>query len=127
MWPFRRTKAPRVDSVDLAEISFDPEDYPVLTVGQSRLGQSFLALDFDDASEARFTRASLRPIRDPGLKTIADVEIRVDEHVVGYLRPPALTSAIALLEEHRAASLGIPVMIFATPAGPEVRVHASLT
>lgn len=126
MWPFRRTKVPRVDSVDLAEVSFDPADYPVLTVGQSRLGQAFVALGFDDAGEPHFTQASLRPIRDPGLKTIADVEIRVDDHVVGYLRPPALTAAIAMLEAHRAESLAVPVIIFATPAGPEVRVHRAL-
>ena len=127
MWPFRRSKPSRIPSVLIADVSNDVSDYPVLTVGQSRLGDSFQELGFSNDDEPMFVLARLIPVVDPGMKTVADVEIRVDGHVVGYLRPPALDSAIALLDSRRAESLEVPVMIVATPAGPEVRVHESLT
>lgn len=127
MWPFRRRTAPRVESVRLAEVTSSESDYPVLTVGQSRLGQSFAALGFAADAEPRFALANLVPIIDPGMKKVADLEIRVDGHVVGYLRPPALDVAIALLHSYRAESLEVPVMLLSTPAGPETRVHACLT
>jgi hypothetical protein len=127
MWPFRRRTAPRVESVRLAEVATTESDYPVLTVGQSRLGESFAALGFGTESEPRFALATLVPVIDPGMKKVADLEIRVDGRVVGYLRPPALDVAIALLESHRAESLEVPVVLLSTPAGPEVRVHVCLT
>ena len=127
MWPFRRRPAPRVESVRLAEVTTSQSDYSVLTVGQSRLGDSFAALGFEAEAEPRFALATLVPIIDPGMKRVADLEIRVDGHVVGYLRPPALDMAIALLESNRAESLEVPVMLLSTPAGPETRVHACLT
>ena len=127
MWPFRKRTAPRVESVRLAEVTTTESDYPVLTVGQSRLGGSFAALGFEPGAQPRFTLASLVPIIDPGMKKVADLEIRVDGHVVGYLRPPALDTAIALLDSHRAESLEVPVVLMSTPAGPEARVHACLT
>ena len=126
MWPFRRRPAPRVETVQLAEPSAEPADYPVLTVGQSRLGASFAALGFDVDSDVRFEMATLLPIVDPSMGLIADVEIRLEGHVVGYLRPPALTTAVTLLETHRADSLTVPVLLLTTPAGPEVRVHSAL-
>jgi hypothetical protein len=126
MWPFRRRPRIQVASVRIAEVSTSAEDYPVLTVGQSRLQESFTALGFHPDSADRFTMASLVPAIDPGLRTIADVEIRVDEVTVGYLRPPALDTAIALLESNNAASLEVPVMLVATPAGPDVRVYHSI-
>jgi hypothetical protein len=126
MWPFRRKPAPRVETVQLGDPSTQPTDYPVLTVGQSRLGASFAALEFGDDSDARFEWATVVPIIDPGMGLIADLEIRVQGHVVGYLRPPALTTAVALLDEHHADSLTVPVMLLTTPAGPEVRVHSAL-
>lgn len=126
MWPFRRKPAPRVETVQLGDPSTQPMDYPVLTVGQSRLGASFAALEFGDDSDARFELATVVPIIDPGMGLIADLEIRVQGHVVGYLRPPALTTAVALLDEHHADSLTVPVMLLTTPAGPEVRVHSAL-
>ena len=127
MWPFRRRTAPRVESVRLAEVATTESDYPVLTVGQSRLGDSFAALGFEPGAEPCFALANLVPIIDPGMKKVADLEIRVDGHVVGYLRPPALDIAIALLDSHRAESLEVPVVLLSTPAGPETRVHMCLT
>lgn len=127
MWPFRRRQPPRVESVRLADITSLTTDYPVLTVGQSRLTESFAALGFGADEEPRFILAKVVPIIDPSMKRVADLEIRVDGLVVGYLRPPALDTAIALLDSHRAEALEIPVMLLSTPAGPEVRVHASLT
>lgn len=124
MWPFRRKSAPRVETVQLADLTTEPADYPVLTVGQSRLGSSFAALGFGDDASTRYEMATIVPIVDPGMGLIADLEIRVQGHVVGYLRPPALTTAVALLEQHRADSLTVPVMLLTTPAGPEVRVHS---
>lgn len=126
MWPFRRRKAPRIESVRLAEVTTSEHDYPVLTVGQSRLSDSFTALGFEAGAEPRFTFANLVPIVDPGMKKVADLEIRVDDHVVGYLRPPALDVAIGLLDSHHAESLEVPVVLLSTPAGPETRVHACL-
>ena len=126
MWPFRRRKPPLVESVSVAAVSTEPDDYPVLTVGQSRLGDSFEALGFYGDADPRFESASLRPLIDPAMKRVADVEVRVQGHVVGYLRPPALDTAIRLLDEHRAESLEVPVMLFIAPSGPEVRVHADL-
>lgn len=126
MWPFRRKPVPRVETVQLAELSHEPADFPILTVGQSRLGASFDALGFDADSDVRYEMATVVPIVDPGMGLIADLEIRVQGHVVGYLRPPALTTAVALLEQHRAGSLTLPAMLLTTPAGPEVRLHSSL-
>lgn len=126
MWRFRRKPAPRVETVQLGELSTEWADYPVLTVGQSRLGASFAELGFSDDSDARFEMATVVPIVDPGMGLIADLEIRVQGHVIGYLRPPALTTAVGLLEQHRADSLTVPVMLLTTPAGPEVRMHSAL-
>lgn len=126
MWPFRRRAHAQVDSVRLGDLTQEVDDYPVLTVGQSRLLESFLALDFDEHDAPRFTWADVTPIVDPGMGTIADVCLRVDGQIVGYLRPPALDSAVALVDQHRARCLEVPVVIVWTPAGPEVRVHACL-
>ena len=113
--------------VRVGEVSTELQDYPILTVGQSRLAESFTAVAFGPGHQPRFALGSLVPVVDPGLRAIADVQIRLDDHVVGYLRPPALGAAIALLEANRAATIEIPVVLMWTPAGPEVRVHRSLT
>lgn len=126
MWPFRRRTPARVSRVRLAEVSQEQADYPVLTVGQSRLGPSFEALEFAPPETVRFMLATLVPIVDPSMKKTADLEIRVDGHVVGYLRPPALDAAIDSLHDHWAESLEVPIMLLSTPAGPEVRVHSAL-
>jgi hypothetical protein len=126
VWPFRRTKPARAGSVELADLSLDSEDYSVFTVGQSRLAGSFAALGCADGDEPRFAMALLVPVVDPAMQSIADVEIRVDGHVVGYLRPPALTRAISVLDDHHADSIIVPVMIVSTPAGPDVLVHSGL-
>lgn len=123
---FRRREKPRTGSVALADASIDEADYPVFTVGQSRLAESFAALGFSDGDAPRFALATLVPVFDPAMRSVADIEIRLDGHIVGYLRPPALTNAIALLDGHRAASLTAPVMLLSTPAGPEVRAHTAL-
>lgn len=125
MWPFRRRSVALVDSVRLGELCEVDDDYPVLTVGQSRLAESFTALSFSGGAP-RFTWASVTPIIDPGMGAIADVCLRVDDRVIGYLRPPALESAVALVHKHQARSLEVPVMIIWTPAGPEVRAHRCL-
>ena len=127
MWPFRGRKQPTVPSVRLTEVTTDQIDYPVFTVGQSRLDASFRALNFTSEDPPRFTVASLVPIIDLAMKKVADVEIRIDGHVVGYLRPPALDTTIAALRDHRAESLEVPVMLLSTPAGPEVRVHGCVS
>lgn len=126
MWPFRRRPQALVDSVRLGELSQVDDDYSVLTVGQSRLSESFAALGFLKGCAPRFTWASAIPMIDPGMGTIADVCLRVDDQVIGYLRPPALDVVVALVDQHRTRSLEVPVMIVWTPAGPEVRAHACL-
>ena len=105
----------------------DPADYSILTVGQSRLANSFTALDFTGEQSPRFVVSRAHPVIDPRMKAIADIELHVDGHVVGYLRPPALNEAIDLLSDRHAEALDIPIAIFSTPAGPEVRVHAALS
>lgn len=123
---FRRREKQRTGTVALADVSMNEADYPVFTVGQSRLPDSFAALGFSDGDAPRFASATLVPVVDPAMRTVADIEIRLDDHIVGYLRPPALTKAIALLEENQAASLAVPLMMLSTPAGPEVRIHSVL-
>jgi len=123
---FRRREKQRTGTVALADVSTEENDYPVFTVGQSRLTESFASLGFSDGDAPRFALATLVPVIDPAMRSVADIEIRLDGHIVGYLRPPALTTAIALLDENRAASLTAPVMLLSTPAGPEVRVHSTL-
>ncbi len=44
-----------------------------------------------------FLVSRAHPVIDPRMKAIADIALRVDGHVVGYLRPPALNEAIDLL------------------------------
>ena len=127
VWPFRRRRHPRLESVTIAELTTDPADYAILTVGQSRLADSFTALDFTGEQPPRFLVSRAHPVIDPRMKAIADIELRVDDHVVGYLRPPALNEAIDLLSDRHAEALDIPIAIFSTPAGPEVRVHAALS
>ena len=126
MWPFRRRATALLDSVRLGEPSADAHDYPVLTVGQSRLSDSFAALGFGEDDDPLFTWASVTPVMDPGMGAIADVHVRVGDRVVGYLRPPALDSVVALASQNKARSLEVPVMIVWTPAGPEVRAHSCL-
>lgn len=127
MWPFRRRRAPQIECVTLAEVCESPDDYPVFTVGQSRLTDSFAALEFSSDSPTRFLPGTIVPIIDPSMNKIADLEIRIEGHVVGYLRPPALDAAISSLATHSARTLQVPVMLLSTPAGPEVRVHACLS
>ena len=127
MWPFRRRRGPRLESVPIGELTTDPADYSILTVGQSRLADSFTALDFTGERSPCFVVSRAHPVIDPRMKAIADIELHVDGHVVGYLRPPALNEAIDLLSDRHAEALDIPIAIFSTPAGPEVRVHAELS
>lgn len=127
MWPFRRRRGPRLESVPIGELTTDPADYSILTVGQSRLADSFTALDFTEEQSPRFVVSRAHPAIDPRMKAIADIELRVDGHVVGYLRPPTLNEAIDHLSDRHAETLDIPIAIFSTPAGPEVRVHAALS
>ena len=123
---FRRREKQRAGTVALADVSASETDYTVLTVGQSRLTASFLALGFVDGEPPRFALATLIPVVDPAMRRVADIEIRIDDCIVGYLRPPALTAAIARLDDHQAAALAVPVTLLSTPAGPEVRVHSAL-
>ena len=123
MWPFRRRKSPKLEVVRVGETSGDLADYPILTVGQSRLEGSFAALDFTAESASRFTWSTLTPVVDPRMKTIADITISVDSQVVGYLRPPALDQAIDLLERLRAATLEVPAALVWGPTGPETYIR----
>jgi len=108
MWPFRRRRSPRLESVPIGELTTDPTDYPILTVGQSRLVDSFTALDFTGEKSPRFLLSRAHPVIDPRMKAIADIELRVDNHVVGYLRPPALNEAIDLLSDRHADAVNDP-------------------
>ena len=123
MWPFRRRAVPRSASTRLGDLSADPDDYPVLTVGQSRLGDSFRELGFGDDSEPRTDYAIVTPIIDPSLKVVADITISVDGQIVGYLRPPDLNQAAALIDEHHTETLEVPCRLFWSPAGPEVNLR----
>ena len=116
MWPFRRRRRPRLESVPIGELTTDPADYSILTVGQSRLADSFTALDFTGEESPHFVVSRAHPVIDPRVKAIADIELHVDGHVVGYLRPPALNEAIDLLSDRHAEALDIPIAIFSTPA-----------
>ena len=122
MWPFRR-RTPPSDVVRLGELSDNDNDYDVLTVGQSRLGESFQALGIQADTAARYGWATLRPVVDPRMNAIADITVIVDGHVVGYLRPPALDMAIALLSEHNTRTLEVPVRLAWGPAGPDAMVR----
>lgn len=57
------------------------------------------------------------------MNAIADVTISVECVIVGYLRPPDLDRAIALLDEHNAQSLEVPCLLTWSPAGPEVSIR----
>ena len=111
-----------MEVVRLGALSTDIGDYPILSVGQSRLQDSFAALEFTKESPPLFAWAILTPVVDPRMKTIADVTISIDARIVGYLRPPALDRAIALLGEHRAASLEVPAALTWGPTGPETSI-----
>lgn len=123
MWPFRRRTPPRADVARLGSLPRDPDGFPVLTVGQSRLTDSFTALGFGPESTPRTEFAVLTPIVDPQLTVIADITITIDGRVVGYLRPPDLNRAAALMDEHHAATLEVPCRLFWSPAGPEVNLQ----
>jgi hypothetical protein len=122
-WPFRRRTPPRADSVRLGDLPTDPSDFSVLTVGQSRLLDSFDSLGITAESQPRVDFAVLTPIVDPTLQLIADITVSVDGQVVGYLRPPDLRQASALMDEHHVAALQVPCRIFWSPAGPEVNLR----
>lgn len=123
MWPFRRRTSPKLEVVRVGEPSSDLADYPILTVGQSRLEGSFVTLEFTAKSAPRFTWSTLTPVVDPRMKTIADITISVDSQVVGYLRPPALDQAIDLLKRLRAATLEVPAGLVWGPTGPETYIR----
>ena len=118
MWPFRRRRGPRLESVAIGELTTDPADYSILTVGQSRLADSFTALDFTEEQSPRFVVSRAHPVIDPRMKAIADIELHVDGRVVGYLRPPALNEAIDLLSDRHAEALDIPIAIFSHTRRP---------
>ena len=119
---FRRKPAP-LESVRLGELSEDPADYSVLTVGQSRLSASFESLQFRADSEPRNIWATLLPTWDRRMNVIADISILVDGTAVGYLRPPALDEAIALLDKHNARSLQVPARLSWGAIGPDVAIR----
>lgn len=122
-WPLGRREAPRRPLVTLGEATADPRDYDVLTVGQSRLGESFAALGLTSQSGPLFVMARLAPIVDERMKVAADVTVVVDDHLVGYLRPPALDWAMAARDCHYADQLQVPAVLEWGPAGPEVRLR----
>lgn len=122
MWPFRRRNPP-TDVVRLGELSDQDNDYDVLTVGQSRLGDSFDALGVQSESPTRYLWCTLTPIVDPRMKSIADITISMEGHIVGYLRPPALDTVISLLSEHNTRTLETPARLSWGPVGPEVTLR----
>lgn len=123
MWPFRRRTPPRTDVVRLGNLPSDAGDFSVLTVGQSRLADSFTALGFEPHSDPIIDFAVLTPVVDPRLRLIADITISVGGQVVGYLRPPGLNRAAALMDEHHTETLEVPCRLFWSPAGPEVNIR----
>lgn len=122
-WPFRRHRPPRADSVRLGDLPPDASDFPVLTVGQSRLADSFTRLGITTESQPRVDFAVLTPIVDPTLRLIADITVSMDGQIVGYLRPPDLRRASALMDEYHVSTLEVPCRIFWSPAGPEVNLR----
>ncbi len=122
-WPFRKRTPPRADRVRLGDLSTDAGDFPVLTVGQSRLSGSFTALGFMPDAQPVVCFAVLTPIVDPTLRLVADITVSVEQQIVGYLRPPDLRHASALMDEHHVATLEVPCRIFWSPAGPEVNLR----
>jgi len=124
LWPFKQRTPPRVAVVRLDADSASPDDdFPVLTVGQSRLTESFSRLGFTAEDEPRLCSATLTPIVDPNLQRIADITVSVDGQVVGYLRSPDLNRASALMDDHHADALVVPCRMFWSPAGPEVNLR----
>ena len=124
MWPFRR-RTPPSDVVRLGELSLQEYDYDVLTVGQSRLEDSFEALALHPENPTQYLWCTLTPIVDPRMKSIADITISIESHIVGYLRPPALDTVISLLGEHNTQSLEVPARLSWGPVGPEVTLRLS--
>jgi len=122
-WPFRRHQAPHAPVITLGDPTADAGDYTILTVGQSRLGESFAALGLDETSPPIFAMARLAPIIDERMKVAADVTVMVDGHLVGYLRPPALDWAMAARNRQHADQLEVPAVLEWGPAGPEVRLR----
>lgn len=120
MWPFRRRRPALSPSVRIGELASSATDFVVPTVGQSRLAESFARLGVDAESTTHPRWALLRAVVDPRMKVVADVTVVVDGQTVGYLRPPALDDAIALLREHRTEALEVPVLITWGPTGPDV-------
>lgn len=126
-WPFARRDAPREPVIRLGDPSGDLRDYTVLTVGQSRLGDSFDALGLHARSEPMFAPARLAPIMDERMRIAADVTVMVDGHLVGYLRPPVLDAAMTARDRHRVDELEVPAALEWGPAGPEVRLQPWVT
>lgn len=122
-WPFRSRPVPRTPVAVLGSASQSPEDYTVLTVGQSRLQESFVSLDMKPGVSPIFSLARLTPVMDEQLGIAADVTIEVDGQLVGYLRPPAVREVMAALDQHHADSLDVPAVLEWGPAGAEVRLR----
>lgn len=122
-WPFRSRSAPWQDVVEVGEPSTSEDDYTILTVGQSRLGDSFRRLGLGPESPQRRTPALLTPIIDERLGVAADVTVAIDGHIVGYLRPPTVREVMSTRETRRANVLQVPALLQWSPAGPEVRLR----
>jgi hypothetical protein len=122
-WPFGSRRPPRQPLIVLGELREDPGAYDVLTVGQSRLGESFSALGLTEESGPLFRWCRIEPIMDERMNVAADVTVMVDGQLVGYLRPPALYWAMAARDRHHADHLEVPAVLEWGPAGPEVRLR----
>lgn len=128
MWRFRRRRRPAATGT-LRVGGHGPsiDDYPVLTVSESRHPDVFAALlasaTTAERGEGLLRRwATLVPVADPRFG-VADVGVEFDGRRACYLRPPHLGMAAARIEAANVAALEVPALIEFGPAGPTVRLR----
>ena len=130
MWPFRRRRPAPSGVARIAEPTGDPADYPVLVVSEHRFPEAYAALwagadEAEQAERAVFRTAMLVPVRDPQFG-VADLEVRIDGRLSGYLRPPHLGRVVAVIEEANAEAAEVPAHVEWGPVGPTTRLRLVL-
>lgn len=127
MWPFRRRRPEPAGTVSLAEATSDPTAFTVLTVSEHRFPDAYASLwdtATDDERRARMVlrTASLVPIRDPQFG-VADLEVRIDGRLAGYLRPPHLGRVARAIDAANAETAEAPAIVEWGPVGPTTRLR----